>query len=290
MNIYDEKGYLELLKTTLKYGTNKKTRNGNTISFFSFLLKFHMDNNKYPLLTTKKTFFKGIVEELLWFLRGSTNSKELEEKGINIWKGNSSREFLDSVGLSHYEEGYLGPIYGYQWRSFNGTVDQLKYLLEELSSSANMNSRRCLISAWNPCQLKEQALPPCHIIYNFNINNNNLNCMMYMRSSDLFLGLPFNIASTALFATIIAKVMGMDVGEIAISICDCHIYEEHLPQVKEQLSRENEIYESPKIFINKPIDINISIDEKIKWIEELKYEDFILENYKCHPTIKAIMK
>ncbi len=290
MNIYDEKGYLELLKTTLKYGTNKKTRNGNTISFFSFLLKFHMDNNKYPLLTTKKTFFKGIVEELLWFLRGSTNSKELEEKGINIWKGNSSREFLDSVGLSHYEEGYLGPIYGYQWRSFNGTVDQLKYLLEELSSSSNTNSRRCLISAWNPCQLKEQALPPCHILYNFNINDKKLNCMMYMRSSDLFLGLPFNIASTALFATIIAKVMGMDVGEIAISICDCHIYEDHLLQVKEQLSRENEIYESPKIFINKPIDINISIDEKIKWIEELKYEDFILENYKCHPTIKAVMK
>lgn len=287
MNMYDEKGYLELLKTTMKYGIQKNTRNGNTISFFSFLLKFHMDNNKYPLLTTKKVFFKGIVEELLWFLRGSTNSKELEEKGVNIWKGNSSREFLDSVGLFNYEEGYLGPVYGFQWRSFNGSVDQLKYLLEELS----LNSRRCVISAWNPCQLKEQALPPCHILYNFYISDNNqLNCMMYMRSSDLFLGLPFNIGSTGLFATIIAKVMGMTVNEIAISICDCHIYEEHLEQVKEQLNRESDIYESPKIFINKQIDINISIDEKIKWIEELKFEDFNLENYKYHPTIKAIMK
>ena len=230
-------------------------------------------------------FFKGIVEELLWFLRGSVNSKELESKGVNIWKGNSSREFLDANGFHNYDEGYLGPIYGYQWRSFNGKVDQLKYLLEEIQLE---NSRRILINAWNPCQLHEQALPPCHILYNFFKNNDEISCMMYMRSSDLFLGLPFNIASTALLTYIIAKVSGFKVKEIAISICDCHIYDEHIEPLNIQLERKP--YDFPSINIKKEIDNNLSIDEKIKWIEELQFEDFELINYNFHPTIKAIMK
>jgi thymidylate synthase len=231
-------------------------------------------------------FFKGIVEELLWFLRGSVNSKELESKGVNIWKGNSSREYLDANGFNNYEEGYLGPIYGYQWRSFNGKIDQLKYLLEELQLE---NSRRILINAWNPCQLHEQALPPCHILYNFFKNNDEISCMMYMRSSDLFLGLPFNIASTALLTHIIAKVAGYKVKEIAISICDCHIYDEHLEPLNTQLERKP--YEFPTIHIKKEIDIEkLSIDEKIKWIEDLNFDDFELNNYNFYPTIKAIMK
>jgi len=285
----NEKGYINLLENVLNNGIKKNTRNGFTLSYFGSLLKFNINNGlTFPLLTTKKVFYRGVIEELLWFLRGSTNSKELEEKGINIWKGNSTREYLDSNGFYNYPEGELGPIYGYQWRNFNGKIDQIKYILEELELK---NSRRALISAWNPVQLKQQALPPCHIIYNFyKKDEENLNCMMYMRSADLFLGLPFNIASTALLCMIISKVMNMKANEICISICDNHIYEEHIEQVKEQL--RNEILESPEIKIKKEFDKSkyISIDEKIKWIEELKYEDFELINYKSYSIIKGIMK
>lgn len=288
MTDINENGYLNLLKLVLNNGTKKQNRNGFTISYFGSILKFNINNGlSFPLLTTKKVFIRGIIEELLWFLRGSTNSKELEEKGINIWKGNSTREYLDSVGLFNYPEGELGPIYGYQWRKFNGKIDQLRYILEELELN---NSRRILMSAWNPVQLKEQALPPCHILYNFHKNEDKLNCMMYMRSADLFLGVPFNIASTALLCMIIAKVMGMKANEICISICDNHIYEEHMEQVKEQITKE--IYDSPEIEIKKEIDKSkyLSIDEKIKWIEELTFEDFELKNYKSHSVIKAVMK
>lgn len=281
---FDEYQYLNILKKVKENGIIKNGRNGKTYSYFGDILKFNIEN-QFPLLTTKKVFFKGVVEELLWFLRGSVNSKELEEKGVNIWKGNSNREFLDANGFYDYEEGYLGPIYGFQWRSFNGEIDQLKYVLNEI----NNNSRRIIINAWNPCQLNLQVLPPCHILYNFYIDDDkNLSCMMFMRSSDLFLGLPFNIASTALFTYIIAKVMGLNVKEIAISICDLHIYEEHLEAVEEQLKREP--YNLPKLKIKKDIDINLSIDRKIRWIENLTFEDFELIDYNCHPIIRAIMK
>ena len=279
----DEIQYLDLLKLVKENGIIKNTRNGITYSYFGHLLKFDINNNGFPLLTTKKIFFKGVVEELLWFLRGSVNSKELEEKGVNIWKGNSSREYLDANGFFDYDVGYLGPIYGYQWRSFNGIIDQLKYVLNELE-----NSRRIIMTAWNPCQLEQQALPPCHILYNFYKNNEYLSCMMYMRSTDLFLGLPFNIASTALLTLIIAKVSGMKVKEIAISMCDCHLYEEHIDAVDIQLNRNP--FNFPNIEITKEIDINISIEEKIKWIESLTFNDFNLINYNYHPNIKAVMK
>jgi thymidylate synthase len=282
----DENKYLELLNIVKCEGIKKETRNGITYSYFGHLLKFNISNNIFPLITTKKMFYRGIVEELLWFLRGSCNSKELENKGVNIWKDNSSREYLDNNGFFDYEEGYLGPIYGFQWRSFNGKTDQLKYVLEELQKN---NSRRIIINAWNPCQLSQQALPPCHILYNFfKYNDDEISCMMYMRSSDLFLGLPFNIASTALLTYIIAKVSGLKVKEIAISICDAHIYEEHLTQIDTQLKRTP--YSFPTIHINKSIDLNLPIDEKIKWIETLTFEDFQLNNYISYPTIKAIMK
>ena len=285
----NEQGYLNLLKDTYENGIKKETRNGYTYSTFGALLRFNLENDIFfPLITTKKIFFKGVIEELLWMFRGSVSSKELEEKGVNIWKGNSSREYLDSVGLVDYEEGHLGPIYGYQWRKFNGIIDQLKYLLFELSLK---NSRRALISAWNPCQLKDQALPPCHLIYNFYKNDDNtLSCMMYMRSSDLFLGLPFNIASTAAFATIIATVMGMKVKDVCISICDCHIYEEHVSQVEEQLTRN--CFKFPSLIIKNNVDNikDLPINKKIEWIENLKFEDFILTDYECHSSLKAPMK
>jgi len=281
----NENGYLILLRDVLENGIKRENRNGNTYSIFGYMLKFDV-KNKFPLLTSKRVFFRGIVEELLWFLKGQTNSKFLEDKGINIWKGNSTKEYLDSIGLTNNKEGELGKIYGYQWRNFNGYFDQLKFLLTELTLK---NSRRALISAWNPCDLKEQALPACHILYNFyKIDDENLSCMMYMRSSDLFLGLPFNIASTALFALIIGKVMNMNINEICISICDCHIYEEHIEAVKEQLN--NKVYDMPEIKITKYIDTNLSINEKIKWIENLTFNDFELINYKSNNIIKAVMK
>jgi thymidylate synthase len=271
----DEINYLEFLNLVKNTGIKKNTRNGITYSHFAHLLKFDI-SDKFPLLTTKKMFFKGIVEELLWFLRGSVNSKELESKGVNIWKGNSSREFLDANGFFNYDEGYLGPIYGYQWRSFNGKIDQLKYLLEEIQLE---NSRRILINAWNPCQLHEQALPPCHILYNFFKNNDEISCMMYMRSSDLFLGLPFNIASTALLTHIIAKVSGFKVKDIAISICDCHIYHEHIEPLNIQLERIP--YEFPSIHIKTLFFIDTSV--------LLPKKKFLVDDYCIYETKNAII-
>lgn len=293
---YDEDGYLQLLKNVWDNGEYRKTRNGNVFSQFGNMIVFKNVSYAFPLLTTKKMFIKGIIEELLWFLRGETNSKTLEQKGVNIWKGNSSREFLDSIGLNEYEEGVLGPIYGFQWRNFgkkykstdeNNGVDQIKYILEELMKPDN--SRRAVLTGWNPSQLKEMALPPCHILYNFYKDKNGLSTLLTMRSSDLFLGLPFNIASTALLTSIIAHVLHMKVNKIAITISDSHIYEEHIEAVKSQL--QNNILKAPTLIIKKNApNIESSIEEKLKWIYDLSYEDFEILNYKSADSIKAPMK
>lgn len=292
----NEKGYLQLLKDTLNEGEKVETRNGNTISKFGLMLKFTNIEN-LPLLTTKKVYFKGVLEELLWFLKGSVNSKELEEKNVNIWKGNSTREFLDSNNLYNYQEGELGPIYGWQWRTFGKKynsigdqygIDQIKYVIEELLKPNN--SRRAVLTGWNPLQLSEMALPPCHILYTFYKNQKGLSCLMTMRSSDLFLGLPFNIASTAILTHIIAKVLHIKTDNIAIAINDAHIYEEHISAVNEQNTRDI-IQNNIELIINSEVPLlESSIDEKIKWINNLKYENFILKNYNSHSQIKAIMK
>jgi len=296
MELYkNEEGYLKLLLDTLNNGEKKLTRNGTVISQFGTSIVFNNIDELFPLLTTKKVFFRGVVEELLWFLRGSTNAKELQDKDIHIWDGNSSRYYLDSIGLVKYKEGELGPVYGHQWRNFNGTynntekngVDQIAYLINELRK--NNNSRRAVLSAWNPSQLNEMALPPCHLMYNFYKNSKGLSCMMTMRSSDLFLGLPFNIASTALLTHIIAKILHIPPNNILISSNDAHIYEEHTQPVLTQVERN--IYKLPNLKINieaPPIDSDIEII--IKWIENLKYENFELQDYKCHDKIKTIMK
>lgn len=293
----NELGYLKLLEDTLKNGENIKNRNGNTYSTFGNMIKFENININFPLLTTKKVYFKGVLEELLWFLKGSTNAKELQEKKVHIWDGNSTREYLDANGFKNYEVNELGPIYGWQWRNFgkkysmkgdeNG-VDQIRYVIEELLKSNN--SRRAIITGWNPLQLREMALPPCHMIYNFYKNSEGLSCLMTMRSSDLFLGLPFNIASTAILTKIIATVLHLNIKTIAISIADAHIYEEHKNAVEEQLKR-NIIENNVELeIISEPPSIESTIEEKINWINNLKYNDFILKNYNSHPTIKAIMK
>ena len=318
----NEEGYINLLKDTLN-GEFKNTRNGNVFSRFGCMIKFDNISTSFPLITSKKVFFRGIVEELLWFLKGSTNANELKEKNVNIWNGNSTREYLDSVGLQDYEEGELGPVYGWQWRMFGkkytpnklkasyeaspedrpkdrpeaspeapsavpefGGADQVKYVITELLME---NSRRAVLSAWNPVDLNIMALPPCHILYIFNKTKDGLCCHLTMRSSDLFLGLPFNIASCALLTQIIAHLLHMKSSEICLSLCDAHIYEEHIEQVKKQIDLE--IYESPRVIIEKAEpDIESSIDDKIKWIESLTYSDFTLIDYKSHDKLPAIMK
>lgn len=299
----NEEGYINLLKDTLN-GEFKNTRNGKVFSRFGCMIKFDNISTSFPLITSKKVFFRGIVEELLWFLKGSTNANELKEKNVNIWNGNSTREYLDSVGLQDYEEGELGPVYGWQWRMFGkkytpnklndspeavpefGGADQVKYVITELLME---NSRRAVLSAWNPVDLNIMALPPCHILYIFNKTKDGLCCHLTMRSSDLFLGLPFNIASCALLTQIIAHLLHMKSSEICLSLCDAHIYEEHIEQVKKQIDLE--IYESPRVIIEKAApDIESSIDDKIKWIESLTYSDFTLIDYKSHDKLPAIMK
>ena len=299
----NEEGYINLLKDTLD-GEFKNTRNGNVFSRFGCMIKFVNISTSFPLITSKKVFFRGIVEELLWFLKGSTNANELKEKNVNIWNGNSKREYLDSVGLQDYEEGELGPVYGWQWRMFGkkyipnklndrtedfpelGGADQVKYVITELLME---NSRRAVLSAWNPVDLNIMALPPCHILYIFNKTKDGLCCHLTMRSSDLFLGLPFNIASCALLTQIIAHLLHMKSSEICLSLCDAHIYEEHIDQVKKQIDLE--IYDSPRVIIEKAApDIESSVDDKIKWIESLTYNDFTLVNYKSHDKLPAIMK
>jgi thymidylate synthase len=283
----DENKYLDVLREILNNGTLRKTRNSNTLSLFSVKLDFDIKNS-FPLLTTKKVYWKGVVEELLWFIRGDTNSKHLEEVKVGIWKGNSSREFLDKVGLDDYEEGDCGPIYGFQWRYFNsdykgcnynynGTgIDQLQNCIDLINNDPF--SRRIFMSAWNPIQLKKMCLPPCHVSYQFYVSNDNgLSCILYQRSGDMFLGIPFNIASVSLLVYILAYITGKTPDKISLVIGDAHIYEDHIEQVKEQLNRTT--YNFPKL----------NIKHKKSNINEYTFEDFELIDYKCHPIIKAPM-
>lgn len=289
-----ERPYLNLLNKILNEGEEREGRNGNTKSVFGERLEFSIRKDGFPLLTTKKMFWKGIVEELLWFLRGSTDANELNERGVFIWRGNSTREFLDSRGLTHYAEGECGPIYGYQWRCFNGDYpnrtggfDQLRYILNELTT--NPAGRRAIMTGWNPNQLNDMCLPPCHVLYNFYLSpTNGLSCQMYQRSCDTCAGLPFNIASTALLTSIIASVLHVPADRVVIVIGDTHIYEQHYTNAELQSQREPLAF--PKLFIkSSPPLPNANIDEKIKWIEGLRLEDFEIQYYQCHPLIKYEM-
>lgn len=284
-----EKGYLQLLSKILESGEERQGRNGATKSVFAERLEFNVKSDGFPLLTTKRVFWRGIVEELLWFLRGSTDANELKDKNIHIWDGNTTREFLDSVGLNDVREGEIGAGYGFQWRCCGGDypdrtngVDQLRYVLEELHT--NPHGRRALLVAWNPKQLHRMALPPCHFSYLFYIGKDGLSCMMQMRSCDVGSGLPFNIASTALFATILAHVLHTTVDRIIITTGDTHLYEPHYDSAYQQSLREP--YAFPTVTITKqapPKDA--TVDAKVAWIEELQYTDFELNNYQHHPSL-----
>jgi thymidylate synthase len=284
--------YLKLLNEVLQYGDERQTRNGIVFSLFGKELSFNVSDN-FPLLTTKKMFTKGIIEELLFFIRGETDTNKLMEQGINIWKGNTTRDFLDKLGLK-YDEGMMGPMYGYQWRFFNkpyqnnndnqndnqkdNYIDQFKNIIETLKKDPN--SRRLIMTDFNPAMVNEGVLYPCHsLIIQFYVIDNRLSIKMYQRSADLFLGLPFNIASTTLLLYIVAKLVGMQPDNVHISLGDCHIYEVHSNQVKEQIKRQP--YKFPKLIIPEY--------NSLEDVEHSCYKDFILEDYISHPAIKADM-
>lgn len=282
-----EEQYLNLISDILKNGNLKETRNGKTISVFGRQMRFSLENGILPLLTTKRVPWKTVLRELLWFISGDTSNKTLNNNKVHIWDANASTEFLKSRGLS-YNNGDLGPIYGHQWRHFNATyvdsntnynnkgIDQLQKVIDDISSDPN--SRRHIVCAWNPSQLDEMALPPCHVLFQFYVANGELSCMLYQRSGDIGLGVPFNIASYAFLTHIIAHITGLKPKEFIHIIGDCHIYEEHIDSLREQITRKS--YEFPKIeFQCEP-----------KNVDDYKENDIKVIDYKFHKTIRMKMK
>jgi thymidylate synthase len=257
--------YHQLLQHILDTGVYKSDRTGTgTISCFGYQMRFDLQKG-FPLVTTKKVHLKSIIHELLWFLQGATNIQYLKENGVSIWD-----EWAD-------ENGELGPVYGKQWRSWEGAngvvVDQITDLIQQIKK--NPDSRRLLVSAWNVADLPQMALMPCHTMFQFYVADGKLSCQLYQRSADVFLGVPFNIASYALLTMMIAQVCGLGYGDFVHTFGDVHIYSNHMEQVKLQLSREP--YPLPTMRLN----------PDVKDIFGFKFEDFTLENYQCHPAIKA---
>lgn len=285
---HDEYQYLNLLEHILKNGKHKADRTGTgTISIFGGQCRYSLADGTIPLLTTKKVFWRGVVEELLWFLRGSTNAKELSDKGIHIWDGNGSRQFLDSLGFTDREEGDLGPVYGFQWRHFGAQyqtmhtnygsegVDQIKNLINTIKT--NPNDRRMVLCSWNPADLGKMALPPCHCLAQFYVHDKDLSCQLYQRSADMGLGVPFNIASYALLTHMVAHVTGTKPAEFVHTLGDAHIYLNHVDAVKKQLERKPRPF--PKL----------NFKRAVADIFEFQAEDFELLDYNPYPPIKMEM-
>ena len=283
------KQYLDMLEKILKEGTKKEDRTGTgTISYFGYQMRFDLSEG-FPLLTTKKVFLKGIIHELLWFISGSTNIKYLVDNNVKIWndwpyaaykkskdfKNETMDEFINKIKNDDdfaKKYGNLGPVYGKQWRNFGG-VDQLSWLINEIKT--NPTSRRLIISAWNVPEIKDMALPPCHCFMQFYVNDGKLSCQLYQRSADVFLGVPFNIASYALLTMMVAQVTGLKPGTFVHTLGDAHIYSNHIDQINLQLSRD--VRELPQMIIN----------PNVKSIFDFKYEDFELVNYNPHKGIKG---
>lgn len=286
----EELQYLGLVRNVIYEGDERVDRTGvGTKALFAQSLTFDLHDHTIPLLTTKKMYWKGVVEELLWFLKGSTDSTKLSERGVKIWDLNGSRVFLDSRGFTDRREGDLGPVYGFQWRHWGAEyqgpdadytgkgIDQVKRVIETIRT--NPTDRRMIISAWNVGELDKMALPPCHMMCQFfvNLKRQELSCQMYQRSCDLGLGVPFNIASYALLTHIIAHVTNLSLGTLTICMGDTHVYLNHLDALKTQLERGP--YTFPTLKINNPTDD----------IDQLKAEDFDLLGYVCHPAVPMEM-
>jgi len=303
-NSHDEYQYLHLIENILENGYWEEGRNGKTKSIFGHSMRFSLKDGQIPILTTKKTAWKTCLKELLWFIRGETDVAILQKQGVHIWDGNSSREFLDSRGLNLNPDGIIGPIYGYQWRNFNANyncftgkklldddekdifknrlefkgVDQLQDIINQLKDPVTRNSRRLVLTAWNPTQLHQMALPPCHIMCQFNVHDGNkLSCAMYQRSVDTMLGQPFNIASYAFLTHLIAKHTGLEAYEFMYFMGNCHLYENAINAAKLQITREP--FAFPRL----------SIKQIRENINDYQVEDFELQNYQHHEQIKLDM-
>ncbi len=285
---HEEEQYLDLVREIIDHGNDKGDRTGvGTFSVFGRRMTFNLRDGRLPLLTTKRVFWRGVLEELLWFISGSTNSNILSEKGIHIWDGNSSRGYLDKNGLSHREEGDLGPVYGFQWRHWGASytdfhadysgqgIDQLQQCIEKIKNKPT--DRRILMTAWNPSELNKMALPPCHMFCQFYVANGELSCQMYQRSCDIGLGVPFNIASYAALTHIMAHVCGLKAGDFVHVLGDTHIYKNHVDALREQLRV------APRPFPT------LRILAAHQNIDELTSADFQLENYKPHKGLKMKM-
>jgi len=284
---HDEHQYLNLIKNVMEHGKKKSDRTGTgTISRFGTQMRFDL-RESFPLLTTKRVFWRGVAEELLWFIKGSTNAKELSDKGVHIWDANGSKEFLEAQGLGHREEGDLGPVYGFQWRHFgakytdmnanyeNKGVDQLARVINLIKK--NPDDRRIIMSAWNPTDLPNMALPPCHAFVQFYVCDGELSCQMYQRSGDIGLGVPFNIASYSLLTYMIAHICNLKPGAFVHTIGDAHVYVNHVEALKIQIERE------PRPFPT------LKIKRTVSDIDDFNFDDFELVGYKPHPKIKMEM-
>lgn len=288
------KQYLDLLQHILDHGEPKYDRTGTgTLSTFGYQMRFDLKEG-FPLLTTKKVHLKSIIHELLWFIKGDTNIKYLVDHNVRIWnewpyrdyknssdyQGETMKEFIEKIKQDDdfaKKHGNLGPVYGHQWRHFEGpdgrVVDQLAQVIEMINT--NPSSRRLIVNAWNPPMIPDMALPPCHMMFHFYVNNNKLSCQLYQRSADTFLGVPFNIASYALLTMMVAQVCDLELGEFVHTLGDTHIYNDHMEQVKLQLTREPKAL--PKMVIN----------PDRKHIDDFIFEDFELVGYDPHPLIKG---
>ena len=301
---HEEYQYLNLLENILENGFWEEGRNGKTKSIFGQSMRFSLKDGKIPILTTKKTAWKTCLKELLWFIRGETDNKLLKEQGVHIWDANASREFLDSRGLTLTREDLIGPSYGYQWRNFNANyncfsgkrlldndpndvhkerkefkgVDQLQQIIDALKDPKQRTSRRLVMTAWNPAQLDQMVLPPCHCFCQFNVHDGNkLSCVMYQRSCDFFLGSCFNIASYSFLTHLIAKQCGLEAYEFVYFMGNVHLYENAIEAAELQITREP--FEFP----------TVSIKEVRENINDYQVEDFEIRNYKSHEAIKVAM-
>ena len=280
--------YLEIIKDIIETGSEKSDRTGvGIVGKFGYQMRFDLSES-FPLLTTKDVFWRGVAEELVWFVKGDTNAKHLSDKKIRIWDGNASRQFLDGIGLNHREEWDLGPVYGFQWRHFGAAYDtmhsdysgqgfdQLADVIKQLKH--NPTSRRIVMSAWNAADLSKMALPPCHLLAQFYVTaDGRLSCQMYQRSCDMGLGVPFNIASYSLLTCMLAQVCGLKRGEFVHVLGDAHVYRNHVEPLQEQLKRYPHPF--PQLVLN----------PDITEIEDFKFSDFKIINYTCHPKIKMEM-
>ena len=289
--IHDEHQYLSLINDIIEVGEKVNGRNGVAVTVAGSAMHFSLQDGTIPLLTTKKVAVKTCLKELLWFVSGATDNGLLQKQNVKIWNGNASREFLDSRGLGGLRENDLGPVYGHQWRHFNAPyhscdtdytgkgVDQLAWVIEQLSDPQKRSSRRIVMSAWNPCQLDEMALPPCRVLVQFNVlSGNKLSCSLYQRSGDVGLGVPFNIASYSFLTHLLAKHCGLEAYEFNYHLGNCHIYDDHIEPLRMQMGRRP--HKFPTVVVKNQYD-NIA---------DYGADDFEVNDYICHEPIQMSMR